>query len=201
MTKRSFIEEARRAQIITAAIETLAEVGYVKASMAQIANRAGISTSLILYHFKDKEELIMQTLADLSSVWMEYVQTRVEAGTSARAKLHLYIESNLAYMGTRPSQFTALMEIVFNVRDAENKLIYLTSEDDPSLAQLESLLVEGQRSGEFRQFNVHNMAIAIRGAIDGFLGQVNKSSVQLKTFTSETIELFDRATINTSHGA
>lgn len=201
MTKRSFIEETRRAQIITAAIETLAEVGYVKASMAQIAKRAGISTSLIPYHFKDKEELIIQTLSDLSTAWMEYVQVRVEAGTSARTKLHLYIESNLAYMGTRPSHFTALMEIVFNVRDAEDKLIYLTSGDDPSLVHLEKLLTEGQHSGEFRQFDVHHMAIAIRGAIDGFLGQVNKSSAHLEIFTSETIELFDRATTNTPQGA
>lgn len=196
MTKRSFIEDARRAQIVNAAIETLAEIGYVKASMAQIAKRAGISTSLIPYHFKDKEELIMQTLADVSRAWMEYVQTRVDTGESARTKLQHYIEANLAYMGTHPSHFTALMEIVFNVRDAEDKLVYLTSEDDPSLMHLENLLLAGQENGEFRQFEVHNMAIAIRGAIDGFLGQVNKSSAQLETFTAEAIELFDRATKN-----
>lgn len=197
MSKRSFIEEARRAQIITAAVETLAEVGYVKASMAQIARRAGISTSLIPYHFKDKEDLIIQTLVDLSGAWIEYVRERVETGASAQAKLHLYIEASLAYMGTRPGTFTALMEIVFNVRDAEDKLVYLTTEDDPSVAQLENLLAEGQQSGDFRPFDVHHMAIAIRGAIDGFLGQVNKTGAELEAFTAETIELFDRATKNT----
>lgn len=196
MTKRTFIEEARRRQIIRAAIETLAEVGYVKASMAQIAKRAGISTSLIPYHFKDKDELILETLTDLSSAWIEYVDERVETGASARSKLQLYIEANLAYMGTRPSHFSALMEIVFNARDAEDKLIYLTSEDDPSLARLEALLREGQESGEFRQFDVQHMAIAIRGVIDGFLGQVNKTSRQLESFTADAVDLFDRATKN-----
>ncbi len=42
-TKRTFIEEARRSQIVAAAIETLAELGYGKASMAQIAKRAQIA--------------------------------------------------------------------------------------------------------------------------------------------------------------
>jgi hypothetical protein len=41
------------------------------------------------------------------------------------------------------------------------------------------------------------MAIAIRGAIDGFLGQMTKSNRDLETFTAEAIELFDRATKNT----
>lgn len=39
----SFIEAARRAQIVESAIETIAEAGYARASMAQIAPRAGIS--------------------------------------------------------------------------------------------------------------------------------------------------------------
>lgn len=42
--KQSFIAEARREQIIEAAINTLDEIGYVKASLAQIAKNAGIST-------------------------------------------------------------------------------------------------------------------------------------------------------------
>jgi hypothetical protein len=57
-TKQSFIAEARRAQIIEAAIRTLDEIGYVQASLAQIAKRAGISTALISYHFSDKDDLM-----------------------------------------------------------------------------------------------------------------------------------------------
>ncbi|PEJ81757.1 TetR family transcriptional regulator, partial [Bacillus pseudomycoides] len=38
----SFIEKARRAQIVECAIETIAEVGYAQASLGQIAKRAKI---------------------------------------------------------------------------------------------------------------------------------------------------------------
>jgi TetR/AcrR family transcriptional repressor of bet genes len=194
MTKRSFIEEARRAQIVSAAIDTLAESGYVKASLAQIAKRAGISTSLIPYHFKDKDDLMEQTVSEISLAWTGYVQEKVAAGTSARAKLHIYIESNLAYMGTRPKHFLALLELVFNVRDADGSLRYVMDEADPSISQLETLLTEGQQAGEFRAFNAHHMALAIRGAIDQFLGQMNKAGADLEAYTTEIMELFDRAT-------
>ncbi len=194
MSKRSFIEEARRTQIVSAAIETLAEIGYVKASLSQIAKRAGISTSLIPYHFKDKDDLMEQMVNEISMSWTSYVQEKVTEGISAREKLHIYIESNLAYMGTRPKHFLALLELVFNVRNADGSLRYVMDEEDPSVIPLEKLLTEGQKTGEFRQFNVHNMALAIRGTIDQFLGQMNKSRSELESYTAEIIELFDRAT-------
>src|SRR5262245_43055500 len=103
--KRSFIEEARRAQIIAAAIETLAEVGFGKASLAQIAKRAEISPSLIPYHFNDKEDLIYTTLNDIATAWTTFVEEQVAAAATASDQLRVYIQANLAYMGTRPTHF------------------------------------------------------------------------------------------------
>ncbi len=45
--ERTFIETARRAQIVVAAIDTIAEFGYAGASFAHIAERLGISRGLI----------------------------------------------------------------------------------------------------------------------------------------------------------
>jgi TetR/AcrR family transcriptional repressor of bet genes len=191
---RSFIEEARRAQIVAAAIETLADSGYVKSSLAQIAKRAGISTSLIPYHFKDKDDLMAQTIHEVSHAWLTYVTEKVGQGQSARDKLRLYIEANLAYMGTRPKHFTALMEIVFNSRDSEGTLIYLNETGDPGMQPLLTLLADGQANGEFRSFHVQHMATAIRGALDGFLSQAHISGADLEAFTAEMVTLFDHAT-------
>ncbi|WP_338106680.1 TetR/AcrR family transcriptional regulator [Psychrobacillus psychrodurans] len=54
----SFIEKARRNQIVECAIETIAEIGYAQASLGQIAKRAKISKGVISYHFANKEELL-----------------------------------------------------------------------------------------------------------------------------------------------
>lgn len=198
MAKRSFIEEARRTQIVSATIETLADEGYLKASLSQIAKRAEISTSLIPYHFKDKDELMEQTVSEISHGWTRFVQEQVAQGTSAREKLHIYIESNLAYMGTRPKHFLALLEIVFNVRNKDGSLRFMVDEEDPSLMPLQQLLGEGQETGEFRMFDARNMAIAIRGTIDQYLGQMNPSRPDLDSYITDLIDLFDRATRHTN---
>lgn len=64
--KNSFIQEARKQQIIEATITTLDDIGYVKASLAQLAKRASISTALISYHFVNRQDLINQSLQALT---------------------------------------------------------------------------------------------------------------------------------------
>src|SRR5690349_11588172 len=50
--ERTFVETARRAQIVDAAIDVLAEHGYPNTSFAKIAARAGLSsTGMISHHF------------------------------------------------------------------------------------------------------------------------------------------------------
>src|SRR5882757_8394362 len=56
---RTFTENARRAQIVRAAIETIGELGYRATALARIAERAGLSsTGMISYHFRGKDDLM-----------------------------------------------------------------------------------------------------------------------------------------------
>jgi AcrR family transcriptional regulator len=64
MQARTFTESARRAQIVTAAIEVIAEVGYAKASFSRIAKQAALSsTGMISYHFAGKDDLLTACVA------------------------------------------------------------------------------------------------------------------------------------------
>lgn len=56
--KQYLIADARKEQIIKAAIEVLEELGYHITSLSKIANKAKISTGLISYHFSGKEDLM-----------------------------------------------------------------------------------------------------------------------------------------------
>ena len=58
----TFIEEARRKQIIDAALQTIAEHGYTQTSFAEIAKSLGITKGLIAYHFNGKHDLITSAI-------------------------------------------------------------------------------------------------------------------------------------------
>lgn len=190
--QRSFIEEARRAQIIGAAIEVLNEVGYTKASLAKIAEKCGMSTSLTLYHFKDKQSLMEEVMYKLDKSWQDYVMTKLDKATSFQEKLHTYIETNLAFMGTRPQQFGALIELTFNARDIKTGLSFRNGGKDSLLLYLERLLYEGQQNDESNTFDAHMMALTIRGGIDQYLGYASVSShYELEAYTEHLLRTFD----------
>ncbi|MFJ9588082.1 TetR/AcrR family transcriptional regulator [Streptomyces acidicola] len=54
---------ARKAEIVQAARDSFAENGYAKASLRDIAERAGITHAGLLHHFRNKDELLAEVLA------------------------------------------------------------------------------------------------------------------------------------------
>ncbi|MFF3332999.1 TetR/AcrR family transcriptional regulator [Streptomyces sp. NPDC002888] len=55
---------ARKAEIVRAARDSFADNGYAKASLRDIAERAGITHAGLLHHFRNKEELLAEVLAE-----------------------------------------------------------------------------------------------------------------------------------------
>lgn len=55
----------RRSEIVAAFAEVLADHGYAGATIAAVAQRAGVAPGLIHYHFRDKDELLSALLDGL----------------------------------------------------------------------------------------------------------------------------------------
>ncbi|HLK55508.1 MAG TPA: TetR/AcrR family transcriptional regulator [Chthonomonadaceae bacterium] len=193
--RRSFIERARRTQIVSCAIDTIATLGYAQASLAQIARRAGISKGVISYHFAGKEELIREVLASVFTAGAEFMVPKLRAETSAAGALRAYIESNLAFMHANRNSLLAVVEIVshFRVGDAGPRLVVTMLES--AVTDLERILRWGQETGEFREFSTRVMATAIRNAIDGVPPQlVADATLDVEAYAQELATLFQLAT-------
>jgi TetR/AcrR family transcriptional regulator, fatty acid metabolism regulator protein len=191
----SFIEKARRKQIIDSTIETLAEIGYMRTSLDKIAQRAGISKGVILYHFKNKENLILETAQAIIVIAAENMRSRIETENTSAGKLKNYIASNLAFMQAWPEQLRALIEIIIHLRTPEGKLYFDAKANEPALAELEGILKIGQENGEFREFSPRVMATAIRGSIDAVASQFAfYPDLDIAVFTRELVDIFDQVT-------
>jgi AcrR family transcriptional regulator len=160
--KRSFIEEARRAQIVSCAIDAIAEEGYVQTSLAKIAQRAGISKGVISYHFAGKEELIIQVAAQVVANGEAHVRPRVESAPDATSKLSAFIESNLEFLGANRNQLLALAQIAAYARYAVPDI----TGADIMLSAMERVIEMGQCAGQFREVNRRLVATSIRAAMD-----------------------------------
>jgi TetR/AcrR family transcriptional regulator, transcriptional repressor of bet genes len=194
--KQSFIAEARRAQIIDAAIKTLDEIGYVQASLAQIAKRAGISTALISYHFADKDDLMNHVLLSLLEQQTSYVLEKVRQHNTPQERLDAFILASLAYQGTHPAHNAALLEIIFNARTPEKIPYYKLSDDneEPLLQELQQILHDGQEKAVFGSFNIDVMSSVVQGAIGEYmLSTAVTKKIDLETYSSELIRIVRQA--------
>jgi AcrR family transcriptional regulator len=194
--KQSFIAEARRAQIVEAAIITLDEIGYVQASLAQIAKRAGISTALISYHFTDKEDLMNHVLMTLLEASTSYILERVRQHVTPEEKLSAFIVASLAYQGTHPAHNSALLEIIFNARTPDKVPYYKLSDDEaePLVHELGQILRDGQQRGVFGPFHVDVTASLIQGAIGEYMLSTGVARrVDLETYSSELVKIVFQA--------
>ncbi|GAA0414246.1 MAG: TetR/AcrR family transcriptional regulator [Bacillota bacterium] len=169
--RQSFIAEARREQIIKAAIEVLEEIGYVSASLSKIAKKANISTGLISYHFSGKEDLMNSTLGYLIQNEFLFIRKRVEQNSKAEERLAAYIDASLDYQLKHLSNNIALIEIVFHARTDEYVPYYLLEEEegDPITILLKDILQMGQTNNDFAKFSVKTVVTIIRGAISEFM--------------------------------
>jgi AcrR family transcriptional regulator len=193
--RRSFIEAARRAQIVDSAIEVIAEVGYTKTSMARIAERAGVSRGLISYHFAGKDEVIAQVLITVFGDVAAFMGPRVEAESTAAGQLRAYLQSNLDYMNTHRSRIVALVEIVSSGVLNELGVDPIQAENE-ALAPLVDLFRRGQADGEFRMFDPQVMARAVRGVIDSMSPHVADPGFDLNLCAREVTTMFELATSN-----
>jgi TetR/AcrR family fatty acid metabolism transcriptional regulator len=196
----TFTASARRAQIIEAAIDTIAELGYARASYAQIAKRAGLSsTGLISYHFAAKDELMEQVVAEIAAGGQAFMRPRIAAAQGARARLRAYIESNVDYLATHHARMIALIEIFDAMPpEGEGQPVAFASVYQRFVAQLEGELREGQRSGEFRSFSTPVMAVTIRAAVRAAAYRLSSDpDLDPTDYARELADLFDRATAGT----
>jgi AcrR family transcriptional regulator len=191
MRARTFTESGRRAQIVTAAIEVIAEDGYAKASFSRIAKHAGLSsTGMISYHFAGKDDLLAACVAEIEEVTGAFMQPRIDAAVGHVAQLRAYVESNVALVGEHPAAVRALIDIVKNAASESPGV-------NGRLALFEEHFRTGQEAGIFRSFDTRTVAIALTAGLDAVVVTAVTAvpePTELARLGRELADLYVRAT-------
>ena len=90
------LEESRRRQLIEVTIDSLAELGFVGTTLAQIAGRAGVSPGLVAHYFGDKDGLLDAAFRSLARRVEHHVKARLRLISTPRARIQAVIDANLA---------------------------------------------------------------------------------------------------------
>lgn len=92
---RTLSRDERRTQLIEATLATIAECGYSRTTLTEVARRAGLSHGLVLFHFETKEKLLTETLDYLYEEYRQNWQKALAAaGTAPEQKLAALVEAD-----------------------------------------------------------------------------------------------------------
>ncbi|TQM01448.1 TetR family transcriptional regulator [Actinoallomurus bryophytorum] len=198
MRARTFTESGRRAQIVTAAIEVIAEDGYAKASFSRIAKHAGLSsTGMISYHFAGKDDLLAACVAEIEEVTGAFMQPYLDAAVGHVAQLRAYVESNVALVGEHPAAVRALIDIVKNGA-AQSAGV------NGRLALFEEHFRTGQAAGVFCPFDTRTVATALTSGLDAVVVAAVADApgpTELARLGRELADLYVRATAFDERGS
>lgn len=161
----SFIEQARRRQIVGAAVDTVARQGFGAASLAAIARTAGVSKGVISYHFSGKEELMEACVEQIYSGIAERVVPQLE-GLAPLELIRTHIMA-VAHEGlTHRDEMFAVAEIVTHLRTKDGARRYSITDNEELYQGLEYMYAYGTAEGVLREFDHRVMAVTVQAALD-----------------------------------
>lgn len=190
---RAKVSRSKRAAILDGALDVFLEVGYSAATMAGIAERAGVSTATLYKHFTSKSELLGSVVEnvyeEMSRTW-SWEATRGMKPEEALSSLARHYTRQILTV-----KIDALMRVVIAevMRFPELGLEFQARGMGPRYRNLENYLTEQVKLGTLK---INDVPLAARH----FTGMVNENffwprllDVTLETSEKELDHIIDEA--------
>ncbi|MFD5203174.1 TetR/AcrR family transcriptional regulator [Streptomyces sp. NPDC058375] len=159
-----------RDDVLAAAMATIAERGLDGLTMAGLGREVGMSSGHLLYYFRTKDELLLQTLEwSEDRLGAERRALLAEPGAgSARERLEAYIRLYLP-AGHRDPHWTLWLEVWGRSQNADDDARARQAAIEGAWHRdLVALLAEGISRGAFRPVDADRYAARLRALLDGF---------------------------------
>ena len=174
MSPRRKLSDARRRQILKAAVQVIADKGLCDTGIKDVADRAGTSPALVIYYFGKKDTLLAEALSFADERFYAQTADAVAELSSARDRL------------------VELVRCSCSVGEAEDDFdewvlwldLWARAPRDPDVAAnratldrrwwtaITEIVRAGQAAGEFAAVDAEEFALRLAALIDGLAIQV-----------------------------
>lgn len=190
--------QQRKQEIIHALLKVMAERGYEKASIQAIAKEAGLAPGLIHYHFKTKQEILLELVNWVASSASERLETMQTEASTPWDKLTAFINARLATGETELPEVVAAWVVIAgeSIRQPEIKVIYqgLIQRQLERLKLLIADVWEG-KSTECKEV-VHLSAIVIAAMEGAFQLSATANDVMPQNYAADTVLEIIKVSVN-----
>ncbi|MFJ1708023.1 TetR/AcrR family transcriptional regulator [Kitasatospora sp. NPDC088346] len=168
--KRQPSGDEARGRAMRAAISAIAEKGTAAVRMSDIAERAGMSTGHILYHFGRKDRLLLEVLVWSEADLGDRFQRAADEAASPAEKLALFVRFYLP-RHEGDERYALWTQVLAQRHDDAGRRL-LTELSDAWEERLEAVLREGQALGHFAEVDPSEFVIRAVAMLNGLSGDV-----------------------------
>jgi AcrR family transcriptional regulator len=166
VTKRRAKGEARERLVIGAAAQLIAERGLANVRIADIAERAAMSTGHVSYYFPSKSELLMRAIRQSEEAFTDILVDQITTIRDPWARLTRLIELSAA-TGPGDPGWVLWFEVWSNAAtDADVAKVH-DELDRRAKAILHDVITYGCDQGAFRTDDPDRVALVLAALIDG----------------------------------
>jgi AcrR family transcriptional regulator len=195
----TFTQRKRRDQLVDCTVDAIVELGFPRASVAEVARRAGVSKGVVTYHFPAKDDLIRAVIADELASMTEHMMSRMVAAEPDKFP-ERFIAADIAawieYYRKHTRSVIALVRIYNSFRDESGEpnstLLQARAHE---IVAMEQILTLGQARGTLGSFSAAVVAASVKALLDDLLIQFAADpDLDIDAYGGELIAMFDRLT-------
>ena len=165
MSKSAMPQETKQERILKAAIGVLAERGFHRTTIHDIAQSAGVADGTIYLYFRNKDELLIKLFEEVMARVLRLFREALEREVSAEAKMRAFLYTHLRLVEHDPE----LAQIISV--ELRQSSIFIKEYKNPLFGEylkiIGEILVLGVEDGSFRpELRPSLISRAIFGAMD-----------------------------------
>lgn len=161
----------RRTQLTAAAYRVVSRKGYYNFTIKDIAREAGLSTGLVHYYFKDKQELLFTLLKEMNNNLRVYLNRALAKSDDPREKLSIFLDQAFILVEREKDYFHVLIDFWTQINHNERIRRANVKLFESFRIEVSAIINEGIREGHFRKVDVPYIAVVIVSLIQGAIIQ------------------------------
>ncbi len=161
----------RRTQLTAAAYRVVSRKGYYNFTIKDIAREAGLSTGLVHYYFKDKQELLFTLLKEMNNNLRVYLNRALARSDDPREKLSIFLDQAFSLVEREKDYFHVLIDFWTQINHNERIRRANIKLYESFRIEVSAIITEGMRDGLFRRVDVPYTAMVIVSLVQGVIIQ------------------------------
>jgi TetR/AcrR family transcriptional regulator len=164
------LKQKRRVEIMEATLRCFNRSGYRRTTMDDVVTESGLSKGTIYWHFKDKKNLFLETFDWLiNQIGNEITHSLFQESLSPSERLEASLQSIILASESEMEFSTFPLQFLLEMVEEEDFMAHYKELIKAFAEEVQKLIDEGIRSGEFRQVDTEEVAWSLMAAYDGIL--------------------------------